>query len=494
MSIDDLETRLVAAARAAFAEARELHSDESFYCYALYTDAFAAYILPTCSSEQGLLQVARRYADEFGRTVAEQADDLRWNPVDSPYHMLGEEYFAGVLEVLASRGDPWQRDDDGLDVEVDARIEACFRALARLDEEGFFGVGAERDRVIVTVLQGDQSDRSQLANAQRLNPPAAVARLARDLDVPEPVGEFATLGSKGAYQITALAYADRTGLLVACGSDGELFAWDLDGDREVLAAAHYENYWDAAISADGRTLLVTDHKRLLRVELPSGVRHDLGVARPWTIAVSPDGATVAAACNGFVQACAVATGDELWRLDRSASVLRFTPDGTLLAMACDGADKGVALLDASDGSLRQELFRAAPRTHHCLAWSSDGQVLATGEETSGQIRLWHRRDDEFVAGPTFEAPTAEPSKLNGPRNLDFSPDGTLLASAGNGDVHVWEVGTGRHLHRLRGAQESMSSVVFVDDHRLAAAGRDVDSGPPVHLWTIADRGAVTPTS
>jgi hypothetical protein len=30
----------------------------------------------------------------------------------------------------------------------------------------------------------------------------------------------------------------------------------------------------------------------------------------------------------------------------------------------------------------------------------------------------------------------------------------------------------------------MTSVVFTDDRRLAAAGRDVDAGPPVHLWTL----------
>jgi hypothetical protein len=126
MSIEDLVTRLVAAARAAFTQARELHPDESFYGYALYTDAFAAYILPTCGSEEGLRQVARRYADEFGGTVAEQADDLRWNPPDWPYHTLGEGHFAGILGLLESRGDPWQRDDDGRGAEVGARFEACF--------------------------------------------------------------------------------------------------------------------------------------------------------------------------------------------------------------------------------------------------------------------------------------------------------------------------------------------------------------------------------
>jgi hypothetical protein len=37
MSIEDLVTRLVAAARGAFTRARQMHPGESFYCYALYT-------------------------------------------------------------------------------------------------------------------------------------------------------------------------------------------------------------------------------------------------------------------------------------------------------------------------------------------------------------------------------------------------------------------------------------------------------------------------
>jgi hypothetical protein len=168
----------VAAARAAFRQARELHPDASFYCFALYTDASAAYILPTCGSEEGL----RQDAD------AGQAERLRWNPPDWPCHLLGEEHFQDVLELLDSRGDPWQRDDDDVDAEVAARFDACFRALALLDAARFFGQGAERDQVIVTVLQGDQSDRSRLNNARRLNPPPAVARLERDLTRPRPAG------------------------------------------------------------------------------------------------------------------------------------------------------------------------------------------------------------------------------------------------------------------------------------------------------------------
>jgi hypothetical protein len=167
---DDLAVTLAAAARRAFTEARRLRPDEVFYCYALYTDGVASYIVPTCSGDRALRETAGQDPSAI--------EELRWSPCDSPYHELGAEEFAGVDRLLAARPDPYDEDEE---TEADVRFEACFQALASLDAEGFFGRGAERDRVIVTVLQGDQGVASRLANARRLNPPAAVERLADHL-------------------------------------------------------------------------------------------------------------------------------------------------------------------------------------------------------------------------------------------------------------------------------------------------------------------------
>ncbi|MEV5828662.1 DUF4303 domain-containing protein [Spirillospora sp. NPDC052242] len=470
-AVEELAGRLAGAARAAFAQAREAHPGETFYCYGLFTGPLYEYVLPTCSSEEGLRAVARVYAGEFGRMVGEHAAELRWSPADSPHHMLGEHHFAGVQELLEGRGG-----GDADDAEVEARREACFRALARLDDEGFFGRGDERDRVVVTVLQGDQSDRSRLENARRLNPAAAVARLAADLDVPEPEGEFTTLGSMGTYQVTALAFAAQARLLVACGSGGELFAWEADGGREVVAVRHAAAYWRAAVSADGGVLVLRDGREAVRVELPRGKRREAGVGDAWDVAVSPDG-TVTAAAGGTVRA--FAGGRELWRAERPASAVRFSPDGALLAVVADGREKGVAVLDAADGSVVEEPVRTGPTVRHCAAWSADGGLLAVADHEA--VRLWHRDGRTFGTGRVI----AFSPNIGQPADLAFSPNGTVLATAHeDGDVHVWEVGTGRHVRRLRGAQEAMNAVVWLDGARLAAAGRDVDAGPPVCVWTI----------
>lgn len=137
--VDELVARLVDAARAAFTEARERFSDDSFYCFALFTDAFAAYVLPTGMSEGGLAQAARRYAQEFGDSLDKAMKSLRWAPMDSPHHMLGEEHFDGVLELLQRRGNPWQMDDDEEpNVEVNQRFRTppAVRVCRRSELEG----------------------------------------------------------------------------------------------------------------------------------------------------------------------------------------------------------------------------------------------------------------------------------------------------------------------------------------------------------------------
>jgi hypothetical protein len=242
------------------------------------------------------------------------------------------------------------------------------------------------------------------------------------------------------------------------------------------------------ISSDGRTVLLNDHKLVRRVDLSVGTGHDTTIESAWTIALSPSGATVAAAIDRSVRAFDLATGRELWRLEGAASCLRYASDGAFLAVAGDRALGGVVLVDAADGMPRQELIATEPRTEHRLAWSADSQILATGDCRSRRIRLWRRGPDGFITGPVL-GPPPHHGRADGYddeiRDVAFSPDGGLLACAhSNGDVHVWNVGTGRHVRHLRGMQESMNAVAFLNDHSLAAAGRDVDFGPPVYVWPL----------
>lgn len=80
-----------------------------------------------------------------------------------------------------------------------------------------------------------------------------------------------------------------------------------------------------------------------------------------------------------------------------------------------------------------------------------------------------------------------PADRNKVRRLEFSPDGTMLATAGyEGQVTLWDAVDGRQLHALAGHRGRVWSVTFSRDAAMiAAAGAD----HTVRLWPTDAAGS-----
>ena len=191
-NLEEMEKVLYREAKQTFLQIRDDLSDEYIYSLALYTTDNLGYLLPTCSTLEGLERVAKEYkarAHYKDRSLAQLKDLLKWSYADSPYHSIYEDTMNETFEMMFEFDDALSTayddeeggSEEGGDQLLQAAFSTCVKVLRQLDEEGVFGKGEYRKRTVLNIAMGDQSDESRIQFARLLNPPSVAERFAAEL-------------------------------------------------------------------------------------------------------------------------------------------------------------------------------------------------------------------------------------------------------------------------------------------------------------------------
>ncbi len=275
----------------------------------------------------------------------------------------------------------------------------------------------------------------------------------------------------------------------------EALSWALYLDYPLrVFAGHEDLVWDGGFLADDSLIYTvgTDQVGSVRLwDVTTG-----NVVRSFDILngcmeanVSPDGATLAAACLD------VPSTSECRHRRRARQIahrrlrkskVRFSPDGTQILTA--GLGSVATLWDLATAAQIRTFVPTDTELADTMAvdFAPDGDRVVTGG-MDGVVRLWDLASGELIREYCDHTDWAW--------GVEVSPDGRYLVSTSidSGGARLWDLETGQLLHRLMHVNTTSYEIDFSSDSRYVLTGGldtavkmwDVETGKELRRFTHA---------
>ena len=273
--------------------------------------------------------------------------------------------------------------------------------------------------------------------------------------------------------ITSAALSPDGNLLAAGGADGQVRLFNVaDGATTATLEAHTGPVADVRFAPDGATLVSAGSDKTLKqwdvAQSRVLFRHTLrGLAAG--VALSAEGALVAAASDGALYRIPRPAGKPLAGHEGRVTSVAYSPDGGLVAAG--GADRRVHLWETASGSHVREL-RGAVDQVLSVAISPDGQFAAAGSK-DGYARVWRLDSGVMIGNWPARSPV---------RDVAFSADSKRLLFGGDDQrAHVIDLDRAKVIEQLLGHDGALHAVAYLSDGRMLTAAADQSW----RLWTTS---------
>ncbi len=253
-------------------------------------------------------------------------------------------------------------------------------------------------------------------------------------------------------------------MAASASADGEARLWNVaDGRSVATIPGSSRSFTSIAFSPDGRTLAIAGDDGAVRLRDVAGLRSPATLTGHTgevnAVAFSPDGRTVVSAGEDHTVRVWKVSGGPPRTLTGHADGVRavaFSPDGRTLASGSN--DHTGRLWDTTTWRPHATLTGHTDDVH-LLVFSRKGDALAT-KGNDRAVRLWNVADGQFRA-------TLPGGTVN---DLDFSPDGRLLATAGSNGSRLWNADVGQPRLDLTGDPVNLWALALSPDGRTLATG------------------------